>query len=171
MDTRWATTRSAARSTGRKPCIQTYRKVLPARWALALGRLAWSERASEGPRLSSPRTLRPRDVGAGAPAVPQDSDIKFHISFTLASCASCTYQASPWLHISFALAPAPLLSRNPSAPPPHPPARFTHGFCTIPQSPDRRQAYFCRKGARRVASQSCQVVFRTCLNQTGAKST
>ena len=42
-------------------------------------------------------------------------------------------------------------------------ARFTHGFCTIPKSPDRRHTSFGRKGARRVASQSCQVVFRTCL--------
>ena len=36
-------------------------------------------------------------------------------------------------------------------------------FRTIPKSPDRRHAYLGRKGARRVASQSCQVVFRTCL--------
>ena len=44
-------------------------------------------------------------------------------------------------------------------------------FRTIPKSPDRRHAYLGRKGARRVASQSCQVVFRTCLNQTGSNST
>ena len=43
--------------------------------------------------------------------------------------------------------------------------------CTGAPAPNGRPAYSGRKGARGVASQSCQAVFRTCLNQTGANST
>ena len=43
--------------------------------------------------------------------------------------------------------------------------------CTGAPAPNGRPAYSGRKGARGVASQSCQAVFRTCLNQTGSIST